>query len=459
VSDGIVNLLHLAARFFESRLGRRLFYAAVAVTFVIFAACVVVRAEFPKRRYVEKLHYESPLEIAARGDTQAKYHSSEFNGFRKQAWGVVMEGMDPYDREQFHIRAYPPFFNLVFMPFALPWRLRGVGSALFYIVSFGLTVLSARWLAGCFSPKGDVRFGRFGLILALLLPLALNVMARCETDMLVMGAVCGALMLHVRRRKDLTAGFLLGCAAAFKVLPGLFGVYLLFGRKWRALGGMVLGGLFCTVLLPALVFGPSRAAALHVSWYRVVVAPYGGEGAGAVIGDAARPSNQSLAAAMQRAFRPIPVKILTGVERPINFLSLSPRSVRLATKALQALVAAMLVGVWIYCRGRGGSGEATAVLFGLVAPGIMLLSDVSLTTHHVLVLVPLSVLVMRMLAGDARVQRYAWLVPLYLLVLVGVGVKPIKAYSPMLFLTLGILVACVAVALGDERRLRGSAVG
>ena len=437
---GAAGFLRAGERALASRAGRRVFCAAVALLFVGFGAVVVIRAEIPKHRYVDELSYGSPLEIGAGTDRQAKYHSSEFNGFRKQAWGVLLAGMDPYDPEQFHVRAYPPFFNIVFLPFALLWRLTGVGSALFYAVSFGLTVLSAWWLSRWGAAEGRDGFGFFALVFLLVVPLALNVMARCETDMLVLGAVSAALMLHVRGRRDFAAGFLLGCATAFKVLPGLFGVYFLCRRKWTAAAGMITGGLFCTVLLPVFVFGPSRAVALHVSWYKGVVAPYGSEGAGAVIGDGARPSNQSLAATLQRLCLPVPVKVRSGERRPMNLVSLSPGAVGGVTKGIQAVVGLGLVFLWVFCARRGARPRVVATLFGLTAPGILILSEMSLTTHHMLLLVPLSVFVLRVMDdGDKGAGRWAWLVPLYLLAMAGTAIGPVKAYSPLLFLTFATL--------------------
>ena len=448
----IVSVLQWGAGVFETRGGRIGFWAAVGVVLVVFGGIVVKRAEFPKRQYVAELHYDSPMVIGEAADKQAKYHSSEFRSFRRQAWGTVVEGLDPYDSTVFHLRAYPPFFNVFFMPFAGPWKLRGVGSALFYLASFGLALLSAWWLSGWAGREGEGRFGLFALVFVLLAPAALNVMARCETDMFVLGAVSGALYLLGRGRRPFRAGCLLGFAAAFKVLPGLFGVYLICRRKWRALGGMVVGGVLCTVVLPVFVFGPRRAAALHASWYAKVVAPYGSGGAGAVIGQPARSSNQSLAAALNRTLRPVPV-VVRGVERRlyVNVASLAPATVRRITRGIQVFVGLGLAAVWLYCTRRGEGPAAAATLFGLVAPGILILSDVSLTTHHVLLIVPMSVVMVRALAfGDARARRWLWVVPLHVVVLLALAVGRVKMLTPLLPLTFALLAAGVVLALQDR---------
>lgn len=444
----IVRLLSRAEKFFDTPCGRRAFWMGCAALFIVFGVITVVRAEIPKEKYVMRLRYDSPMSIGSKEDKQAKYHSSEFSGFRRQAWGVIVKGMDPYDAEKFHVRAYPPFFNIAFMPFAAPWRLRGAGSAMFYVLSFGLCVLSAWFVSRCIRSDERDGFGLFALVFLFLVPMALNAMVRCETDMLVLAPVAAALMLLARRRRAFSAGLLLGFAAAFKVLPGLFGLYLLCRRKWAALGGMIAAAAFCTVLLPAVVFGPGRAWDLHASWCRAVVIPYHTEGLGAVIGESARPSNQSLAAALERTLRPVPVKISRhGPRRAINVVTLARETIRLVLKISQGVIGLGLVAFWILCARRRETPGRAAVLFASVAPGILLLSDVSLTSHHVLLILPLGVVLVRALAlGERRARGWAWVAALYIAAVLGVGIPLIKAFTPMLPLTLALLAVCVALA-------------
>jgi len=448
----IVPLLKRAEKALDTPHGQRAFWIVSAVVFVVFGVVTVIRAELPKRKYVERLHYDSPMIIGTTEDHQAKYHSSEFCSFRRQAWGVVVKGMDPYDAEQFHVRAYPPFFNIAFMPFAALWRLTGAGSALFYVLSFGLGLLSAHCLSRSLRPDGDGGFGLFALIFLLLLPLAVNVMVRCETDMFVLAPLAVALMLLARRRRVFSAGLLIGVVAAFKVLPGLFGVYLLCRRKWAALAGMIVAAAVCTILLPGVVFGPRRAWELHASWCRHVVIPYHARGAGAVIGDAARPSNQSLAAALQRTLSPVPVRFgRKGSRRAINLVTLSPETVRRVAKISQGVIGLGLLALWILCARRHETSRTTAALFASVAPGILLLSDVSLTSHHVLLILPLGVVLVRALGLDDRnAQRWAWVGALYAAAILGVAIPTIKAYTPMLPLSLALLAACAVVACSDD---------
>jgi hypothetical protein len=438
--------LSAAAKALETRTGRWIFWIAVALTFLGAGLNAVIRAELPQKTFVENPHYISPTEIAEDRDSQAQWRSSEFRGFRTIAWGELMEGIDPYHLQ--HVRAYPPFFGIAFFPFAALWSIPFAGSALFFTVSF-IFALAAAWCCSALSSGGKPRFGVFALIFILLAPLALDVMERCESDMLVLFPVAAAFCWLTRGEKKFRAGTLLGFAAAFKVLPGLFGVYLLFTRQWRALGGMIFAGIVCTVLLPAVVFGPQRAWQLHVSWYQRVVAPYQSGQTTKFIGDPYRPSNQSLTAAFNRLLRPLPMDASKG-EHNVNLLSLSPKTVSALVKALQLIVALGLVLLWALC-GRGRDAKSAAILMAAVAPGIMLLSEVSLTSHHVLLILPVAAIVVRMLVlEDAAAERWAWVLVIYLLALLGVAIQPLKPFTPLLPATAALFLACAAIALRDR---------
>jgi hypothetical protein len=444
----IRSTVSVAAKALETRTGRRLFWIAVAAAFLGLGVNTVIRAEYPKKTFVPRLHYTSPTQIAEDRDSQAQWRSSEFRGFRTIAWGEVMEGMDPY-KDLRHVRAYPPFFGIAFFPFAVLWTIPFTGSALFFAASF-IFALAAAWCCSAWAGEGQPRFGVFALTFILLAPLALDVMVRCESDMLVLFPVAAAFYWLLRGEKRFRAGTLLGFAAAFKVLPGLFGVYLLLTRQWRALGGMIFAGVVCTVALPVLLWGPERTWQLHVSWYEKVVAPYSSGETKKFIGDPYRPSNQSLTAAFNRLLRPLPMDAAKD-GRNINFLSLSTGAVSALVKTLQLVVALGLMLLWALC-GRGRDAKSAAILMAAVAPGIMLLSEVSLTSHHVLLILPVAVIVVRMLVlEDATAARWGWVLVVYLLALLGVAIQPAKPYTPLLPATIVLLVACAAIAWRDQQ--------
>jgi len=453
----IRSTLSAAAKALETRTGRWIFWIAVVAAFLGVGLNAVIRAELPQKRFVPRLQYASPTQIAEDRDSQAQWRSSEFRGFRTIAWGEMMEGMDPY-KDLRHVRAYPPFFGIVFFPFAVLWKIPFAGSALFFAVSFAFA-LAAAWFCSAWANDGGTtgapgtahgRFGVFALAFILLAPLALDVMVRCESDMLVLFPVAAAFYWLLRGEKKFRAGALLGFAAAFKVLPGLFGVYLLFTRRWRALGGMIAAGVVCTAVLPVLLWGPERAWRLHLSWYERVVAPYRSGQTTKFIGDPYRPSNQSLTAAFNRLLRPLPMDVSKG-ERNINLLSLSPAAVSALARALQGFVALGLALLWALC-GRGRDAKSAAILMAAVAPGIMLLSEVSLTSHHVLLILPVAVILARItVLEDAAAARWGWVLVVYLLALLGVAIQPLKPYTPLLPAAVALLLACAAIAFRDRR--------
>ena len=449
-SQRILSFFQTVARALESRVGRRVFWALVAATFVVMGVNTVWRAEFPRRVFVPELRYATPMEIGEDTDLQAEYRSSEFCGFRRIAWGAVVARLDPYE-DLAHIRAYPPFFAIAFFPFAVVWKLRGVGSTLFFLVSFGFALLSAwvasRWVG---RTRGKGNFGLFALVFILIAPLALNVIARCESDMLVLFPVSLAFLWLVQGRKKFWAGALLGFAASFKVLPGLFGVYLLCRRQWRAAAGTVAVGLVCTVLLPVAVWGPSGAWELHKSWYRNVVAPYRAEGPGAFIGRPYRASNQSLSSALHRYLRVIPPH-KQGALRCFNFANLSEATVDVLVEILHILIGVGLLVLWLVSVREGESPVCRAALLATVSAGILLMSQVALTSHHVLLLLPIAALLGRMLGReDEGESGLGWVVVFYMVMLLGLSADLVKIRGPLVPATLLLLAACTALALRDR---------
>jgi hypothetical protein len=440
----------------ETRRGRWVFWLLAAASFLAIGANAVYRAEAPEKKFVATLDYSSPTEIAESRDAQAQWRSSEFRGFRSIAWGVVMEGKDPY-ADCGHVRAYPPFFGIAFFPFAVPWEFSGLGSALFCLVSIAFALLAASCLSRWADGKG--RFGLFALTYILLAPLALDVIVRCESDMLILFPVALGFLWIVQGRRKFSAGMLLGFAASLKVLPGLFGLYLICSRRWSALAGMIAGGIVCTVVLPVVVFGPHRALDLHVSWLQHVVGPYHSGGAGTFIRNPYRGSNQSLTAAINRYTRPVfdtsdmdsIADFNEKANRNINPVSLPCGLVSPVVKVLQLLVLLGLIVTWAACSRGAPQPKTTAMLMAAVAPGILLLSEISLTTHHVLLILPLSALLVRMLVlEDLKAAQFAWALFLYVAAVLVVGLPLIKPCTPLLLPTLAALWFCAALAWKDR---------
>lgn len=458
LNDKVAHLWRRLEAFFEAPRGRRGFWAATAVIFLIMGFFAVKRAEVPKRWHAPVLNYESPVDIDYGDDPQADYSSSEFRGFRRISWAVVVKGLDPY-RDLDHIRAYPPFFGIAFFPFAAPWRLMGVGGALMYATGFALALLAAWAWSGVGAADGKPRFGRFAMLFFLTLPLVLNILARSSSQMIVVGPLALGCAWLARGRRPVAAGALLGFAAAFKVLPGLFGVYLLATRQWRALGAMAGAGVLCWIVVPALVFGPGRAVELHRSWIELVVAPYGQGEVTAIVGNPFRESNQSFTAAANRYLRDITVMAGSKytesgrTEQQVNFVSLSEETLRAGLRVAKVGILGGLIFLWAFTRRAGGAGRA--VLAVSPALGLLLLSEISTTTHHALLALPLAALLTAALDRDLpAARRWLWLLPGWGAILLATAT--VKYRSPLFLATALLAAATLHIALADRRGLAES---
>jgi len=414
------------------------------------------------------------LFVVVSGARRALVGSSEFRGFREIVQVSIVHAKDHYKHIP-HVRAYPPFFPIFWAPFgAFPVgqddaenggfadsptsRIvqAGASATAVLVLMTALVVWAARAVAAACRAGGDEPTGTcMPALLALLCgALMLNSVIRCETDMFVVMPVAGAMYLIFARRRDAWGGALLGLAAALKLTPGLFGVYLLCRRKWRALAGMALGGLVCMVLLPGIVWGPREAVQRHVSWYNTVLKPYAVQGPDEFINRAYRRANQSLKAAVMRYF----TDYNAGSKRNplhINIVGLSPAAASMAATGAKMMVLAGLLAMWTLMPTRTDV-ESETMLFALVPPGMLLLSDVSVGGHLAILLITCGALAAFCFrrAGERAGTVVSWGV------LCGFGMTyliAVKALKEMSAGTagVGILLAVTAYA---ALRLRGEAV-
>lgn len=71
----------------------------------------------------------------------------------------------------------------------------------------------------------------------------------------------------LEQHKPLRAGVWLGLATVLKLLPAVFGLWLLLKRQWAALAALLVTVLLVTLLPPLLVFGPRDTAQYHRQWW------------------------------------------------------------------------------------------------------------------------------------------------------------------------------------------------
>ncbi len=403
------------------------------------------------------------LVLVACGIERALRGSSEFRGFRRIVQVSVVQDRNHYEHIG-HVRAYGPFFPIAWAPFGLfplgelPDRENAlVGTCLWQQVQFGasagvlllvmsaLTVWSARWVAEACGVQ-ERRSCLAALTWVLAGGLMFNSIVRCETDMFVVGLAAGGMVLLLERGRPWSGGFLWGIAAAFKLTPALFGVYVLCRRKWAALSGMAVGVAVCCVFMPALVWGPAGAVDRYRSWFRRVLIPYGARGPERFIGRAYRPANQSLTAAAMRYLTPYNVGD-RDEERSVNVASLSMDRARQVASFLKAGVLLLLVAPWLLFS-RRADREAELLLLALVPPGMLLLSDVSVGGHLAIMAVPAGVLASFCLRRADRPvgRRVTALMLLAVLLLLLISVPRLKELSVAtlgVMLTMGLLLYLV----------------
>ncbi|MGW4497926.1 glycosyltransferase family 87 protein [Micromonospora sp. NPDC004336] len=309
---------------------------------------------------------------------------------------------------------YPPFSALLLRPFAL--LPLGVTVAIFTALTVLAVVVTTRWLLAPVIARHDLP-RVFTLTLAVLLVLAVESTRETITfgqiNMLLVVLILGDLLFAVPRARR-WAGVGVGLATALKLFPGIFIVYLLATRRWRAAAVASATAATATLLAAAVAPRDSWRFWTHELWAtdRVGRTDYTG--------------NQSLFGLLSR---------ITAPEKPGQLLWL----------LLVAVVAGY--GLWRAARAaRAGDPLAGLALTGLVGA---LVSPIT-WTHHIYWFIPaVVVLADAALAVDPAteggVRRRNALAALAigttLLIVYGVvtfydwGVGPARTDSPGEFLT------------------------
>lgn len=171
---------------------------------------------------------------------------------------------DPVQEELFF--TYPPFTALLLRPFA---ELRiGVTVAVFTVLTVLALVVTTWWLVSSVADRhGIPRWFAAGLAV----PLVFAVESTRETivfgqiNMLLVVLVLADLLLAVPR-KSRWAGVGIGLATALKLYPGIFIVYLLATRRWRAAAVASATAAGAALLAAAIAPGDSWRFWTHELW-------------------------------------------------------------------------------------------------------------------------------------------------------------------------------------------------
>ncbi|WP_130407814.1 glycosyltransferase 87 family protein [Micromonospora violae] len=335
---------------------------------------------------------------------------------------------------------YPPFSALLLWPFGL-LRL-GVTVAIFTVLTVLAVVLTTRWLVAPVIARH--RLPRtFTLVAAVLLVLAVESIRETITfgqiNMLLVVLILADLLFAVPQARR-WAGVGVGLATALKLFPGIFIVYLLATRRWRAAVVASVTAAAATLLAAAIAPSDSWRFWTHELWTTERV------GRTDIVG------NQSLFGLLSRFTEPA---------KPDRLLWL----------LVVAVVAAY--GLWRAARAaRAGDPLTGLTLTGLVGS----LASPITWTHHIYWFVPAVVLLAdAALSADRpdEARRRWWLGGLALgvtaLTIYGVvtfqawGAGPVRTHDPVDFVlqnTYVLLSLLLLVALpvrsgpGAENRIK-----
>ncbi|WP_260726107.1 glycosyltransferase 87 family protein [Dactylosporangium roseum] len=215
-------------------------------------------------------------------------------GIYRQAVNWWLDGHDLYDFTKPDDTqgalgfTYPPFGALVLVPFGvLPW---GGAVTLYAVLTVAAVVLTTYWLV---APVARDKI--FAMVLALTVVSALEPIRETYTfgqiNMVLVVLILADLLILLPRGSR-WAGVLIGLAAAIKLTPAIFIVYLLVSRRYRA-GLTAIASASSATLLTA-------AIAPRASWDFWTSVLWKGEG----IGNAAYTFNQSLFGMLARIDSP-----------------------------------------------------------------------------------------------------------------------------------------------------------
>ena len=177
--------------------------------------------------------------------------------------GELYDYLKPFSEYGF---TYPPFAALTMLPMAVvPWPVAIAISATLTVVS---SLVMLIWIVGPMARRrGWVPW--FAVAVAACLIAAYEPLRETflfgQVNMLLLVMV-GADLLYLVRRKHPLGGAVIGLATAIKLTPGLFIVYLLLTRRWRAALVSMATALAATVAAAAIAPDASREFWTDALW-------------------------------------------------------------------------------------------------------------------------------------------------------------------------------------------------
>jgi alpha-1,2-mannosyltransferase len=337
------------------------------------------------------LSVQYTIKITRKGES-----SSAFNRWRPQVLGMA-KGEDSYVKYAY---PNPPMMALILLPYYLVPEL--AGALAWYYTKVALTLLALMWTFRLVEdPERPFPDWAKALVVLLSLKPIMGDLTHGNVNLLILFLCVGALYAY-QHRHEFGGGAILGLAIVCKVTPALFLPYFVWKRAWKTLIGCCAGMLLFYVVVPSVVFGPSRNVELLGSWGNLMVKPF-------LIGKVTYSEyfNQSVPGLIARLLTDSPsdTEWIEHREQVAvsyhNIASLRP----VAAKAVLLGCMAVFAGVvMLVCRTpteqrRGWRFAAEA---GIVLVGMLLFSDRTWKHHCVTLCVPLAVLCYRLAWEEGR---------------------------------------------------------
>ncbi|HVQ76634.1 MAG TPA: glycosyltransferase family 87 protein [Candidatus Binatia bacterium] len=314
----------------------------------------------------------------------------------------------PASRGANYTYLYPPVVAVLMWPLSLvPIRASALA---WFLINVACTAHSALVLTRSLAPPGLA-----GVFLASTLVIGLPYTVE-NIQLGQMHAVILYLLVlsfaGLRGHRALVGGAWMALATAIKLLPGIFGPYLLVRRQWASLGAFALVLALVTAAVPALALGPDIAAALLGRYYRIQVEPY-------VSGEATQhrvyartalrktPHDQDLGALLMRHFTA--EHAVPGFGH-FSLARVELDALRRAMFAIFALVLAIsAVAAWPRSGDAAAEPGLSDLLFAVFVVLSLLMSPRNRVAYWTVLTIPWAVLLARVVDGrrPAGVRRLA----------------------------------------------------
>jgi hypothetical protein len=357
--------------------------------------------------------------------------------YLRAAW-AVRTGHDLYaiiDDNKWHYH-YPAVFAIGLVPLAnAPPGNSHAGMlafheavALWYFFSLLCLIAAAHWLATALEEKSSdpaarsqprwcYRWWALRLwpVLVCLTPVG-QTLVRGQVNLLVLAMLC-AMLAAALRRQSWRAGLWLSAAVCVKIIPVFLLLYPVWRRDWRWLGGSVAGLIVGLVLIPAAVFGPSRAWHYTQEWGNVLLRPVVNRG-----GDHARDKElvEATATDSQSPLRVIHFALYPDITKRPDDAAPWVRHVHWLIGGLLTLITMLAIGR------RPHSGPALVLVFALLIIVMLMVSPVC-HQHYLCLMLPAAA---GLIAQAWECRRPAWLSPVLLVVLPVVSLALFLPFIP-----------------------------